>query len=143
MDQRDLEYINEKFYKSFNESNMTFVVEYYNDDDEEVKVELPARFEVCELCNGRGTHVHPSVDACGISKNDFDDDPEFEEAYFGGHYDVACYRCKGKRVEPIVNEDILTTRQKESWDNIQKQWAEVMQDRLSDYFTRRMESGYG
>ena len=35
MDQRDLEYINEKFYKSFNESNMTFVVEYYNDDDEE------------------------------------------------------------------------------------------------------------
>lgn len=68
--------------------------------------ELPSHFnvtmkwEVCGTCEGHGRHVDPSIDACGISREDFDNDPDFEEDYFGGRYDVSCYECDGRRVMP-------------------------------------------
>lgn len=74
------------------------------DGDDEDKLFLPFKFEyaVCGTCDGRGTHVNPSIDAHGISSDEFDDDPDFRENYFNGMYDVTCYECYGKRVVPNI-----------------------------------------
>jgi len=73
-------------------------------DDDGNEHELPTKYEVCHQCNGHGSHVNPSIDGHGISREEFDADPDFEEAYFAGRYDVQCYTCKGLRVVPEVDE---------------------------------------
>lgn len=57
---------------------------------------LPTRWIVCPVCNGKGTHVNPSIDAGGLSAEDFHDDPDFAEAYLAGEYDQTCNRCTGR-----------------------------------------------
>jgi hypothetical protein len=70
------------------------------DIDEETD-ELPptklakSAWVICDLCHGEGTHVNPSIDAGGLSREDFDDDPDFAEGYQRGDYDVTCVRCGG------------------------------------------------
>lgn len=66
---------------------------------------LPCKFEVCAICDGRGRHTDPNIDASGLTYDDFADDPDFAEEYHGGAYDVACYGCGGERVEPVVDRD--------------------------------------
>jgi len=56
------------------------------------------RFKVCPKCEGKGSHVNPSIDGNGLTYEDFENDPDFEEAYFAGNYDVECYECHGQRV---------------------------------------------
>jgi hypothetical protein len=75
------------------------------DGDGETQMELPIVYVVCPTCDGKGNHVNPSVDAGGISADDFYEDPDFAEAYMGGVYDVECYGCHGKRVVPQLNRD--------------------------------------
>lgn len=76
-------------------------------DGECILLEVPIRYEVCGTCDGKGTHVNPSIDAHGITaeewSNDWDD--EEREGYFAGNYDVQCYECHGARVVPEVDED--------------------------------------
>ena len=100
MDSRDREQMHGKWYKSFDPSTMTLTVE----DGNEELVEFRARYEVCGLCNGHGKHVNPSIDAHGISADEFYEDPDFADAYRAGAYDVTCYRCGGNRVEPVIDE---------------------------------------
>lgn len=54
--------------------------------------------EVCRRCDGEGKHVNPSIDGNGISPEEFAEDPDFEEAYFSGQYDVQCEECRGEKV---------------------------------------------
>lgn len=61
------------------------------------------RYEVCDLCEGRGSHTNPSIDCCGLSAEDFADDPDFAEDYMGGAYDVTCHQCHGQRVTPAID----------------------------------------
>lgn len=49
----------------------------------------------CPACNGKGTVVNPSIDAGGLTQEDFEQDPDFAEDYFGGMYNVACMACGG------------------------------------------------
>lgn len=77
--------------------------ETLDEETNEVEIELPAKYEVCGRCDGEGKHVNPAVDGNGISREDFDQDPDFEEAYRGGLYDVTCERCGGKRVSLVVD----------------------------------------
>lgn len=65
-------------------------------------LEVPFKYDVCPLCEGRGTHTNPSIDCGGLSVEDFAEDPDFAEEYLGGKYDVPCYECHGKRVVPVV-----------------------------------------
>lgn len=51
---------------------------------------------ICGLCNGDQKVVNPSIDAGGLSREDFDDDPDFAEAYMSGAYDIQCPRCNGR-----------------------------------------------
>jgi hypothetical protein len=78
--------------------------------DEEVEVKLPAKFEVCGMCRGKGTHVNPNIDGHGISEEEWngpDWDQEEQEAYLSGRYDVQCYECHGMRVVKVVDWDHL------------------------------------
>lgn len=90
---------------AFNECAGVLAVEVYDDDGETSEVvDFPAKFEVCDLCRGRGKHVNPAIDASGISPHEFAEDPDFAESYFAGHYDVPCAACDGKRVVPAIDE---------------------------------------
>jgi hypothetical protein len=60
-------------------------------------------YEVCPRCRGEGKHVNPSIDSHGLTREDFDQDPDFEEDYFSGVYDVPCYVCSGARVVKAPN----------------------------------------
>jgi hypothetical protein len=75
-------------------------------------ISLPYRWEVCPVCNGRGSHVNPSIDCEGISAEQFADDPDFAEEYFSGTYDVTCNCCGGRTTVPVVDEEKLTHRQR-------------------------------
>lgn len=76
----------------------------------EEEVKIPAKFEVCDTCRGKGTHVNPNIDGHGISAEEWngpDWDQEEQEAYMSGRYDVTCYECKGERVVKAVDWDRL------------------------------------
>jgi hypothetical protein len=64
-----------------------------------VPVRLPAEYKVCSVCRGKGTHVNPNIDRHGLSREDFDEDPDFREDYMNGRYDMVCNGCKGERVQ--------------------------------------------
>ncbi len=46
----------------------------------------------CPLCNGKGTqHLHGAA----ISADEFNEDPDFMEAYIEGVYEHPCDHCRG------------------------------------------------
>lgn len=95
------------------EKTMEMVFEITNEDGDEESISCDAVFVVCPVCDGKGKYVNPSIDAHGISDDEFGDDPDFEEAYFGGAYDVPCAACTGKRVVPVPQEK---TEARKRWD---------------------------
>jgi len=99
------------WWDSFDEESMTLTVmrQMWSGFDEEVI--FPAKYVVCNLCNGTGSHINPAIDAHGISAAEFEDDPQFGEDYHNGVYDVACYACNGKRVVATIDEDNLNRQQ--------------------------------
>lgn len=92
------------WYDAFNEQRMILGFDLEAEDGTEERIELPAVFVVCDVCNGKGTHVNPNVDRHGLSREDFDEDPDFRDAYFAGRYDVPCHQCGGRRVAPEIDE---------------------------------------
>lgn len=98
-----------KWYESLDESKMqaTLLLCYEEEGTGGVEesVTVPFRFEVCSICDGKGTHVNPSIDASGLTAEDFADDPDFAEDYCNGVYNVTCYGCGGKRVEAVMDRD--------------------------------------
>jgi len=93
----------EPLFTDVNEKSMTANFTYENDDGEEVVKQVHLRFEVCDLCEGRGKVVNPSVDCGGLTSADFDADPDLAEEYTSGTYDIDCPQCKGKRVVPVLD----------------------------------------
>lgn len=71
-------------------------------DVPEGTTELVVGFEwqICGTCEGDGTHVNPSIDCGGLTREDFDADPDFEESYRSGAYDVTCSECGGSGKTP-------------------------------------------
>ena len=56
---------------------------------------------VCPMCDGGGTIVNPSIDAGGLSPEDFDEDPDFEYHYRRGTFDQTCPQCCGRNVVSV------------------------------------------
>lgn len=78
------------------------------------EIELPTRLEVCDRCEGKGTHVNEAIDGNGITASEMDElGPDFLEDYMGGVYDVRCTVCKGRNVVPVVDENRCA---KELWE---------------------------
>lgn len=113
------------------------------EDGEEIVHDLPAKNEVCDRCDGHGTHLNPNIGEHAYTREEFDeafDDDESRAQYFkrGGIYDVTCEVCGGKNVVLVVDEDacdkavlaryLAHEEQVARWD-------------AEDRATRRMESG--
>lgn len=121
-----------KWWKSFDEVAGVITVEVHCDNGCEgcdyggcsTEVEFPMKFEVCSLCKGTGKHVNPDIDSHGITSEEFDNDPEFQENYFSGRYDVQCYNCAGRRVVPEIDETHLNVDQKKSLESLRKSQRE-------------------
>ena len=60
---------------------------------------------VCGGCEGRGQYVNPSIDSHGLTREDFDQDPEFHEDYVSGVYNIPCDLCKGRSVVPEFSSE--------------------------------------
>ncbi len=85
----------------FDEAAMSITLTICDDGELEEDITLPAKFEVCDVCDGKGTVVNPNIDRHGISPEEFAEDPDFEEDYFSGVYDQPCGWCGGRRVMPV------------------------------------------
>lgn len=112
MDRRDRAH-RERWWKTIDKIKMVSLVTVWGEDDDgdfEEDIEASIEFELCDLCNGKGTHVNPSIDAHGLSADDFAGDPDFEEVYFSGGYDVRCALCHGDRVVPVLVDDGIRAR---------------------------------
>jgi len=72
------------------------------------EVSLPAKYKVCSKCEGTGTHVNPAVDGHGLNLSEMD--PDFQESYFRGDYDVKCSECHGERV--VLEVDVRALKPK-------------------------------
>lgn len=95
----------------------------------EIVLRLPTKMSVCPTCEGRGKYVNPAIDSNGISREDFEGDPDFEESYFRGAYDVTCGECLGRNVVEVVDERFcLTSSQKRRLRMFRYQ-----QDELAEY----------
>lgn len=69
------------------------------------KFDAPIRNEICSRCDGDGSVCDPAIDAGGIDFSSLD--PEFEEAYMAGRYDIVCPHCKGNRIVHGIDYDAL------------------------------------
>jgi hypothetical protein len=116
-------------------------LDYLTKNGIEIGVEVPAKYAVCSVCEGRGTHVNPAIDGHGLTAEDFEQDPDFEEAYFEGRYDVSCEECNGLRVVPEVDEPSLTKRQRFIYQRWLKQKEDQAKWDAEDRLTRFYEDG--
>jgi hypothetical protein len=122
MDRRET---NHKWYSSFDEEHMLFIIET---DEEEGDKEIPATYTVCGTCDGKGKHVNPAIDSNGLSEEDFDRDPDFREDYFSGLYDVPCNECKGNRVSPEVD-----------WKKLTPELKKYVEDWIQEHYSYQQE----
>ena len=89
---------------------------------------------ICSSCRGNGTRVNPSIDGNGISREEFDEDPDFAESYMRGDYDVQCSVCRGLgRVKEIPFEELTPEEIKAAEDDARADASEA--------WLRRAESG--
>lgn len=88
----------ERWWTSINENKMIARHKYDTEDD--LQVWYKFKYETCDTCDGKGYHVNPSVDCNGLTYEDLYDGG-YAEDYFGGVYNVACYKCQGQRVMPV------------------------------------------
>lgn len=94
---------------------------------EEENIALPKHKIVCPGCHGTGKHVNRAIDGHGISAHEFAEDPDFEEAYFSGAYDVRCEDCHGQNVIDEIDEEALaaTPELEREWNEWLESWQET------------------
>jgi len=133
MDRRD--YASEmKWWKTLDRSKMTATLDYYDPDEDDVEyidATVEVKFVVCDTCQGRGSHVNPSIDAHGLTGADFAEDPDFAEEYFSGAYDQPCNECGGASTVPIPRDETI-------WKAIQDKWRDDAEYRAEVEAERRM-----
>tara|TARA_B100000749_G_scaffold278219_1_gene268489 strand:- start:880 stop:1332 length:453 start_codon:yes stop_codon:yes gene_type:complete len=88
---------------------------YPDEDDELVSVDedleesekkwFHIKWVVCTICDGRGEYINPSIDSHGLTREDFDEDPEFADDYRSGFYNMPCGLCQGRSVQPEFDEN--------------------------------------
>jgi hypothetical protein len=128
------------------DTNEFIIWERYTEDADgnevEEEVKIPAKFEVCDTCRGKGTHVHPDIDGHGISEEEWngpDWGPEEQEAYMSGRYDVICRECKGERVTKVVDWDRL----KDTNPKLAEDYGDYLDDEADYHRMCRMEREMG
>ena len=86
----------------------------------------PFEWIVCNLCQGKGKVVNPSIDASGLTAEDFHEDPDLAEDYRSGVYDIPCARCGGRTTIPSPDAD----QEREAQER-KERWGDIDPDRLN------------
>lgn len=95
--------------------------------------QLPWKWEICRNCRGMGSHVNRAIDGNGISAEEFAEDPDFEEAYFSGAYDVPCDNgCTGGKAK-VLDRDRATPDQIRDYE----EWLESHYETEAIYAAER------
>ncbi|MGK2884355.1 MAG: hypothetical protein ACSLE8_06200 [Rhodococcus sp. (in: high G+C Gram-positive bacteria)] len=108
--------------------------------DDELRT-LPFYWAICDRCNGHGKHVNPNVDGHGLSREDFDEDPDFAEDYFAGVYDVSCYDCGGAGKVKVPDVSRMTFSEKRELVLERRASYELQRDYDSERYLRYAENG--
>lgn len=138
MDRRDRMRAMGRWWNRIDERRMVAFILVDDGESDETEVEIPIEFGVCGTCDGKGRHVNPSIDAHGITEDEWGQwSSDEQEFYMSGGYDVECHECAGKRVVPIPVEAHMTDEQKKAWKFV----TDYQQERLADHRTQMMESG--
>jgi RecJ-like exonuclease len=101
-------------------------------DDEGLEIELPTRWEICDMCRGEGKE---SAYLGAFTSEDFAEDYEFFEDYMAGRYDRTCEACRGTGKVKVVDEDRCEQRLLEMYWEQERAIAEC--DQMS-YLERMM-----
>lgn len=102
----------------------TPTIRIYVDSGDELA--LPAKYEVCPTCQGRGRHVNPAIEPHGLTQEDFDEEgPEFFDDYMSGVYDVQCQECRGERVVAVIDRDSCSPEQLRCYEASCRELAEM------------------
>ena len=116
---------------------MNILAAAIEDYEETYETKLPTRFEVCDRCQGHGSHVNPSIDGHGVSAEEWNEwGEESQSMYMSGGYDISCEECGGMRVVKNVIEDSLDGKHRE-------QWLEHIFGYFADEAERRAEERMG
>lgn len=119
----------------------TIAIEIENDETGiSDTLELPAKWEICLACQGEGTELYGSLKGADVTDL-CNEDPDFEEEYHDGLYDVPCSCCHGEGKVLVVDESSLTTDQAKSYHAYCEYRAECRRQKVIDDFTRRQENG--
>lgn len=72
---------------------MAFTFE--NEEGEEVQLQLPAKWELCDQCEGEGRCLMAGLRGVAFTQEEFAESFSDDEAdaYFGGGYDTDCEAC--------------------------------------------------
>jgi hypothetical protein len=103
---------------------------------DEVEHELPARWAICDHCEGNGKCDNPAF-SNGITSSEWEDDWDdySREMYFSGAYDVSCHICHGSGKVLEVDRDRADEKLLAMYDAIQE---EIRIDRMISESERRM-----
>lgn len=126
-----------KWYDAHDDKRLILFVKLW-DDDEEFEATFPFRWDVCSTCQGKGSHVNPSIDCDGLSAKDFAEDPDFAEQYWGGAYDQPCNGCGGRTTERVLDEDRFNDQHREWYALLEEYWRDEAEYRAECEAERRM-----
>ncbi len=101
-------------------------------DDDDIEREIPTRWDVCPVCDGKGSHVNPSIDCNGLTAEDFAEDPDFAEEYFAGTYDQPCNRCGGRTTVRVVDRDSCEAELLAAYDADEQARYDAEAERLAE-----------
>jgi len=121
MDHRERSYY--PSYVKQNHKNMTIEIEL------DAIESYPAEYSVCPDCNGKGKYVNPAIDSHGLTAEDFAADPDFEDGYHSGRYDIRCRSCNGMRVILVPKTDEGKAAIQECIDEDRAYRAEIAAER--------------
>lgn len=114
-------------------------------DGDEITHAFPFINEVCDRCQGFGTHLTPRIGNHAYTPEEFREsfDEEEAEQYFqrGGMYDVSCEECKGNKVIQVVDEENLSEEEKKLFEEYEEYESEMAAMDAADRRTRWMEDG--
>ena len=110
---------------------MDFVERYIEEN------KLPWEYEVCDRCDGHGTHWNPAF-CDGITEEERYEnwDDESWDDLMTGKYDVPCEECHGLRVVKVVSEVNCTIEQLNDF-------SRFVDAEMSYLAEREMEIRYG
>jgi len=104
-------------------AEMADYIQEEDNDGEPIFIQIPIVMQICPTCDGSGRYVNPNIDRQGLSREDFDAEPEFLEAYRSGMYDITCQHCKGQNVIPWPTQETDIQRVEE-WLGIMQEWED-------------------